>query len=397
VVYTNTKNVSGLAPGAQQTVTFDPYTPVPLNGDIYTATMYTTLAGDGDPSNDTLKTVFNSNPFQRKILGMDFTATWCTWCPWHQVAWHRLKEEVGDSLCMLGVHSSSSGDSFYIASSGALKTYYSNGTGYPTSLMDGIYSWVGSDTAGAGEAQYQAFRYVFDQRKLNNVQFVINLDGVANGSVCTLHVATEYPGTTPVPITMRVGIIEYSKYSVWPSAGHQLAQDSVFDVVRAVIPQASGDTFTVANGTMIRSYPFTINPGWNASNLGLIAWAEKRGLKENIQAAEIRFTDFTSGVSGAPNNPLAATTRILLCAPNPSSGRAVISYQLAVLGHVNLGIYDVTGRLVRTLENGTREAGRYAAVWDGRDKAGKHVANGVYFYRLAASNYTAIRQLIIVR
>jgi flagellar hook assembly protein FlgD len=49
---------------------------------------------------------------------------------------------------------------------------------------------------------------------------------------------------------------------------------------------------------------------------------------------------------------------------------------------VNLKIYDVSGRLVRTLVNGTQQPGPYPVVWDGRDDAGRGVGSGNYFARL---------------
>jgi len=104
--------------------------------------------------------------------------------------------------------------------------------------------------------------------------------------------------------------------------------------------------------------------------------------------------------TGANNSPVGKTNAKSLLfpvKPNPSSGNTVFSYQLAAPGRMSLNIYDITGRLVRTLESGTREAGKQTVIWDGRDSYGRIVADGVYFYRLTASDYTATRKFTIIR
>ena len=68
--------------------------------------------------------------------------------------------------------------------------------------------------------------------------------------------------------------------------------------------------------------------------------------------------------------------------PNPFSGATQIAFDLPQAGDVRLGVYDMNGRLVRTLAAGTRSAGAHRATWDGRDDAGRDVPGGVYFYRL---------------
>jgi hypothetical protein len=394
VVYRDSLEVVNLAAEETTLVQFAEWTPPA--GEVYAVTSWTLLGGDMISGNDTAKSSFDSYNFQRKVFGIDFTATWCTWCPWHQVAWDRLKKEAGDSLCMIAVHSSASGDSFYFAACGTLASYYGV-PGYPTSVMDGIDFFVGSDTAGAGTAQYNAFRASFDERKIIKTPFSLTITGT-NNKAGLISAEFSYPGSTPLPLTVRGAIVEASKYSVWPSPSHQLRQDSVLALVRGIFPSAAGDTFTLTNGTKIKEYPFSLNPGWDTTKISFVVWAEKRGQKENYQSDEIHYSELVSGVSGEPQVGNGCIKTLLHpCAPNPAAGRTVISFQLAAPGRVSLGVYDVAGRLVRTLESGPREAGRQSVTWDGRDNFGRTAANGVYFYRLTAGDYTATRKLTIVR
>jgi hypothetical protein len=104
-----------------------------------------------------------------------------------------------------------------------------------------------------------------------------------------------------------------------------------------------------------------------------------------------------TGVSGGPVGTPVTKNYLASARPNPTFGPARIIYQLAAPGAVSLSVYNVAGRLVRTLENSVKKAGSHTVTWDGRDSGGNRVANGVYLYRLTASNYTATRKLTIVR
>ncbi|UCH83072.1 MAG: T9SS type A sorting domain-containing protein, partial [Candidatus Latescibacterota bacterium] len=75
--------------------------------------------------------------------------------------------------------------------------------------------------------------------------------------------------------------------------------------------------------------------------------------------------------------------------PNPFNPTTRITYDVANAGHVRVEIYDVSGRMVRTLVNEHRGVGRYEVEWDGRNASGTPVHTGVYFYRMSAPGYTS--------
>ena len=65
-------------------------------------------------------------------------------------------------------------------------------------------------------------------------------------------------------------------------------------------------------------------------------------------------------------------------------------------------IYDMAGRLVRTLDLGPKAPGAYmsrekAAYWDGRNKAGEQVSSGIYFYSMEAGSFRAMKKMVISR
>lgn len=389
-VYADSKIVTGLAAGTQQLVTFNSYAPAIGNGKIYTASFNTVLAGDGDPSNDTLNWDFNTYSVQRTVIAMEFTGTWCTYCPWHQVGWQMMKDAVNDSIVVLAVHS---GDSFAVATySSYLYSYYTTQGGLPTSVMDGTIEWVGSYTSDSGAMQYNAFHDSFNKQKNKKSPFELVLNGHVFGDTGTVYVALNYPGSDLIPISIRVAIVQTSKFQPWQTSG-SLPQDSLFDLMRGVITPAEGDTFIVLNGSNTRSYFFTLNPSWDKTKLTFVAWVESRGLKENLQAGEIKLSEFT-GVSGRPDQTAAVERTMLLpCYPNPATDRVAFKYNLKETGPAELKIYDICGRLVHTLTDGIQQAGFHTVSWDVEED----MANGIYLYKLTTGEHSSVKKLTILR
>lgn len=83
--------------------------------------------------------------------------------------------------------------------------------------------------------------------------------------------------------------------------------------------------------------------------------------------------------------------------PNPFNPTTMIGYTLPSRAPVTLQIFDVAGRLVTTLVNETRDAGRYSTVWNGLSSRGDQVGSGVYFYRLSAGNDTITKKMVLLK
>ena len=83
--------------------------------------------------------------------------------------------------------------------------------------------------------------------------------------------------------------------------------------------------------------------------------------------------------------------------PNPSAGSPSIHFTLARDDRVELGIYDLAGRLVARPVSGPMPEGEHTVKWDGTDLAGHPVSAGVYLYRLKTRGFSAARHLVLVR
>jgi hypothetical protein len=106
-----------------------------------------------------------------------------------------------------------------------------------------------------------------------------------------------------------------------------------------------------------------------------------------------QFIDTHEG--GAPPPPLS--TVLHQNRPNPFNPSTIIQYELAQPGHVTVKIYDVSGALVRTLEDRDRQPGRYEIGWTTEDDRGSRVSSGVYFYRMETRGFTQTRKLVILK
>jgi len=80
--------------------------------------------------------------------------------------------------------------------------------------------------------------------------------------------------------------------------------------------------------------------------------------------------------------------------PTPFTGSTVIRYALPRAADVNLSVYSSTGALVRQLAATNRPAGFHRSVWDGRDDRGKTVSRGVYYCRMTAGEFRAMKKLV---
>jgi hypothetical protein len=83
--------------------------------------------------------------------------------------------------------------------------------------------------------------------------------------------------------------------------------------------------------------------------------------------------------------------------PNPFSKRTSIQYTVAKTTHVSLKIYDISGKLVKTLVNEIHTPSHYTVHWDGQDGSGKKISSGIYFYKLDTRDFKDIKKLILTR
>lgn len=99
---------------------------------------------------------------------------------------------------------------------------------------------------------------------------------------------------------------------------------------------------------------------------------------------------------GVSSPALPAVLTLAGNAPNPFSAETVISFSMPSAGRATLRVFDMAGRVVRTLADDDLPAASHTVVWDGRDDSGNTVGAGIYFCRLEASGRSAVQKMIRV-
>lgn len=102
---------------------------------------------------------------------------------------------------------------------------------------------------------------------------------------------------------------------------------------------------------------------------------------------------------GASAIPAATATGASLgeARPNPFNPATSIAFSLDAAGVARVTVYDLAGRLVRTLVDEPRPAGPQTVVWDGRDDEGRAVASGTYFYQLETEGRSEARKAMLLK
>jgi hypothetical protein len=118
------------------------------------------------------------------------------------------------------------------------------------------------------------------------------------------------------------------------------------------------------------------------------------------------ISDFSGGVGyvyvGSASQAESGAARVLprdiAVFPNPFSEGVTISFAgRSAVSDLNVGVYDVSGRLVTNLHKGYAPAGEIALAWDGKDALGRPVPSGVYFAKVVADGERTTGKLFLAR
>jgi hypothetical protein len=117
----------------------------------------------------------------------------------------------------------------------------------------------------------------------------------------------------------------------------------------------------------------------------------------DLKIYEISLPD--SGGGGPQSAGKGRITRTVLYQndPNPFKATTEISFSLAKEGNVSLSIFDVSGRLVRSLIDKRLKPDNYCLRWDGKDDRNRRLGQGIYFYRLQTEDLKATKKMVLLK
>ena len=176
-------------------------------------------------------------------------------------------------------------------------------------------------------------------------------------------------------------------------------------------PSNPAGTFKRSHANPDRPWEAVVD-GWDLADLGGWRPTDPWGRVQYFSGAfsdscPIRFLGsevshyvFPEDTSGASVDTLVAPRDFMALRNNPlQSGRATVAFGLAHSDRVVVKVYDLAGRVVRTLAEQVFRAGEHSLVWDGTDDQGRRLAHGLYFTSLhyQRSGFHATKKLTILR
>ena len=145
------------------------------------------------------------------------------------------------------------------------------------------------------------------------------------------------------------------------------------------------------SGSSVSHYDVTLTPN------ALMEPAINADLTSSVDLTVALFRDIgwiprlLSAPVGGPSSRVA-----LASSPNPTRGDLTVNFNLESEEHVELALFDVSGRLIRSLAKGRFAAGPHRVTWDGRDDRGRTASPGVYLARLKGSRSSASQTVVLV-
>jgi len=144
---------------------------------------------------------------------------------------------------------------------------------------------------------------------------------------------------------------------------------------------------------VISSGPYSLAP--NARQMvgfALIGGTSLANLQASADAALIKWNEIKTLVGVEEDRSIPMTYVLNQNYPNPFNPGTTIEFEVPKAGQVSLKVYDITGREVATLVDGVRAVGSYSIPFDASG-----LSSGVYFYKLQAGEYFAVRKLVVMK
>ncbi|MFC1572942.1 right-handed parallel beta-helix repeat-containing protein, partial [Candidatus Eisenbacteria bacterium] len=205
----------------------------------------------------------------------------------------------------------------------------------------------------------------------NNLVYLTDASGIYTGLVWLYD-------DTSAPLS-NLTLVHNPTYT-WPQNYYVLEEDkheflTAADPEHVLLDGSTPDDYSVLAATG----PFDLVP--EGEQLVAFAVVGGESLEELILHAQIAQIIHVGGYGEVPDTPGAkpAMGRLIPGTPNPFSKHTLVCFDLARAGAVDLSVYDLSGRQVRTLARGRYAAKRYVMTWDGRDDNGRETPSGVYF------------------
>ena len=343
--------------------------------------------------------------YDRIVLIEDFTAAeWCPYCPVGSFAVRDLIDDNPDEIISIQWQVQNS----YFDENDCIKANDSTCTsvrsslydifGIPSEVFNGTDIIVGADIDWDNYARYDS---VFQSLRGMKSDYDITISGSKNGSTVSysVNVLNEYPFTDNNR-DLHIFIVEDSISTTWNFQGIGDSIDFAHNVVRAWNTDSIFTQGGVLDYTYNGTFDFYDKP-WDPDQIKIIAIIQDKATKEIYQASQINTYTFdflnveNSGTLGLNNIPLSFALHQNY--PNPFNPLTSIQYDLPSTGMVDISVYNMIGRKVKTLVNGIQNPGFKTVQWNAKNEMNSPVSAGLYFYTIQTDGFKETKRMLLLK
>ena len=148
----------------------------------------------------------------------------------------------------------------------------------------------------------------------------------------------------------------------------------------------------VKGSSVLIDYKTTIDWSMVLDQNGVVRYSDESA---DIGAITRKIDALLLSSINSPKNT-AQTFKLFENYPNPFNPTTQITFNLDKPQTISLKIFDIRGRLVRTIQSGFMESGTHTFRWDGSDAQGRRAASGVYLYQLKGVSGIQTRRMILL-
>ncbi len=290
--------------------------------------------------------------------------------------------------------------------------WYTNNTGNAPSEDDWVVqaldqsgSWINLESTSASTRSWQKMTFILaDYMDLgSNLQFRFQASDYGAGSVVEAGVDDFQLSSFTLVADSAAPVASLLS----PNGGENLNIGSVTAItwdqsddigvvnVEILLSTNNGSSYdtVIAEGAFNGTYNWTVPAMAGSDNMVKIIVHDSAGNSAETVSAGSFIIGGTSAVGDLPSGQLLLAQN----APNPFNPRTEIKFALPANQDVTLRIYNIDGRLVRTLLQGRQVAGTHTVAWSGHNDQGGQVASGLYFYRLITDSGTLTRKMTLLK
>ena len=347
----------------------------------------------------------------QKVLVEEFTGTWCGYCADGSIQMTRTLNRTARAIGV-GVHT---GDSMAIPVGRELADFYR--PAFPQALINRpgapISRGAWSNAAATEATSSSSVEVSFD-----------SLGWDATTRQMTAKVKYRFTGLENGDLRINLLIVEDSVSGLGhgydqinydngtPGHPYQGAGDPIVGFThRHVLRDALGGAWGIPNvipssvgfgdeGSFTFSY--FVDAAYDMAQVSVVAMVTRHdssmdiSLRPVLNAEGVHFLDNLTPLSNTAIDDPAFGTEVKVY-PNPTSDRVMFTFDLQHTGMLTAEVYDIMGKKVADVANGSLNAGLHSLYWDTRDAQGASVANGMYLFKISSENESLTRRVMVRR